>query len=223
MRQVIGVILPFCVIVMVSPVNIVTAILLLFSKKPLLDASCYLGGFVVGLAAVVTGLTVLASAVHLDPGTDRSRVVSALLIALGAWLVVAAILKFRGRAGPDDAAALPGWMDGIAGFGAGRSLLVGAGIGAGNPKNIAVAVGTAVAVSSAGLPVGEQAVVLAIYVVLGSLGVATPIVTMVVLGNRSDDVLDGWKAWLTTNNAAIMSVVLLFFGVFLIGTNLKTV
>ena len=42
-------------------------------------------------------------------------------------------------------------------------------------------------------------------------------------GDRSGEVLDGWKAWLTRNNAAIMSVILLFFGVFLIGTNLKTV
>jgi hypothetical protein len=37
-------------------------------------------------------------------------------------------------------------MDGIVGFSPRRSLAVGAGIGAGNPKNIAVALGTAVAV-----------------------------------------------------------------------------
>jgi hypothetical protein len=99
------------------------------------------------------------------------------------------------RTGPDDDAALPGWIDGIAGFGPGRSLALGAGIGVGvgvgNPKNIAVAVGTAVAVSSAGLPVGEQAVVLATYVVPGSLGVGAPIVTMLVLGDRAAEVLDG--------------------------------
>src|SRR5665213_3543484 len=169
---------------MVSPINIVAAILLLFSKRPLLNASCYLGGFVVGLAAVVGGLTAVAGAVHLDPGSDRSRGASALLLALGAWLIVVAIRKFRGRPGPKDPSSLPGWMDGIAGFGAGRSLAVGAGIGAGNPKNIAVAVGTAVAVSSAELPVGQQVVVLAIYIVLASLGVAAPIVAVLVLGDR---------------------------------------
>ena len=223
MRQVIGEVLPFAVIVMVSPFNIVAAILLLFSKKPVLNASCYLGGFIVGLTAVVAGLTALASAIQLDSGSSRSRWASGLLIAVGVWLIVAAVRKFRGRNRPDDDGSLPGWMDGIAEFGTGRSLAVGAGIGAGNPKNIAVAAGTAVAVSSAGLPVGEQAVVLAIYAVLGCLGVAAPIVTMVVLGDRAGQILDEWKAWLMRNNAAMMAVIFLFLGVFLIGTNLGTV
>ena len=223
MRQVIGAVLPFAVVVMVSPINIVAAILLLFSKRPLLNASCYLGGFVVGLAAVVGGLTAVAGAVHLDPGSDRSWGASALLLAIGAGLIVVAIAKFRGRPGPDDPSSLPGWMDGIAGFGAGRSLAVGAGIGAGNPKNIAVAVGTAVAVSSADLAAGQQVVVLAVYVVLASLGVAAPIFAVLFLGDRSDAVLDGWKAWLTRNNTAMMAVIYLFFGVYLIGKNLGAV
>ncbi|HEY5110190.1 MAG TPA: GAP family protein [Acidimicrobiales bacterium] len=220
MRQVIGEILPFAVIVMVSPINIVAAILLLFSKRPLANASCYLGGFVAGVAVVVGGITALAGAIHLDPGSDRSRGASALLLALGVWLIIRAVQKFRGRAGQDGKPSLPGWMDGIAGFGPGRSLAVGAGIGAGNPKNIAVAMGTAVAVSSSGLPVGQQVVVLAIYVVLASLGVAAPIVAMLVLGDRSDAVLDGWRSWLTRNNAAMMAVIYLFLGVYLIGQNL---
>ena len=148
---------------------------------------------------------------------------SALLLALGAWLIVVAVRKFRQRPGPDDSTSLPRWMDGIAGFSPGRSLAVGAGIGAGNPKNIAVALGTAAAVSSAGLGAGQQVGVLAIYTVLASVGVAAPIVAMLVLGDRADTVLDGWKAWLIRNNAAMMSVIFLFFGVFLIGKNLGAV
>jgi len=222
-RQVVGEVLPFAVIVMVSPINIVAAILLLFSERPLLNASCYLGGFVAGLAAVVGGLTAVAGAVHLDPGSNQSRGASALLLALGAGLIVVAVRKFRGRPGPDDPSSLPGWMDGIAGFGSGRSLAVGAGIGAGNPKNIVVALGTAVAVSSAGLPVGQQVTVLAIYLVLASLGVAAPILAMLVLGDRAGTVLDGWKTWLTRNNTAMMAVIYLFFGVYLIGKFLGSV
>jgi hypothetical protein len=222
-RQVVGEVLPFAVIVMVSPINIVAAILLLFSERPLLNASCYLGGFVAGLAAVVGGLTALAGAVHLDPGSNQSRGASALLLALGAGLIVVAVRKFRGRPGPDDPSSLPGWMDGIAGFSPGRSLVVGAGIGAGNPKNIVVALGTAVAVSSAGLLAGQQVAVLAIYVVLASLGVAAPILAMLVLGDRAGTVLDGWKTWLTRNNTAMMAVIYLFFGVYLIGKFLGSV
>ncbi len=174
MRTVIGDILPFAVVVMVSPVNIVAAILLLFSSRPIINASWYLAGFLAGVAVVVTLLIVLADALGLSNDSDRSRAVSWILVALGAYLLFVAYRKFRSRPGPNDDPALPAWMDGIAGFGPARSLAIGAGIGAGNPKNIAVGLGTAVAVSSAGLSVADQVVAVAIYVVLASLGVATP-------------------------------------------------
>ena len=220
MRTIIGDILPFAVIVMVSPINIVAAILLLFSRRPVTNASWYLVGFVAGVAGVVTILITVADAIGLSSESDRSRAASWLLVALGAYLLVVALRKFRTRPGPDDEPELPKWMDGIAGFSPSRSLAVGAGIGAGNPKNIAVGLGAAVAVSSAGLSVTDQVVTVAIYVVLASLGVAAPIMTMLVLGDRAPAVLEDWKAWLTRNNAAMMAVIFLFFGVFLIGKNL---
>jgi len=222
-RQAIGEILVFAVIVMVSPINIVAAILLLFSKRPLLNACCYLAGFLVGVAAVLTGLTLLAGAISLDPGTDRSRGAALVLLVVGAALVVVAIRKFRHRPGPDDEPSLPAWMNGIAGFGAGRSSTVGAGIGAGNPKNIAVAMAAAVVISTAGLPGAQQAVVIAVYVVLACLGVAAPIVAVIALGDRSTDVLEGWRTWLSRNNAAMLAVIYLLLGVLLIGKNLGTI
>jgi len=219
-RQVIGDVLPFAVVVMVSPINIVAAILLLFSKRPRLNASCYLVGFVVGLTLVIGGLTVLANAIGLVSGSDRSRGASVFLLALGAALIIVAVRKFHRRPGPDEPASLPEWMDGIAGFSARRSFATGAAIGAGNPKNIAVALGTSVAVSSAGLTTAQQVVVLVVYIFLACLGVAAPIVTMLVLGDRAGAVLVGWKAWLTRNNSTMMAVIYLFFGIFLIGKNL---
>lgn len=223
MRQAIGDVLPFAVIVMVSPINIVAAILLLFSKRPLVNASCYFGGFILGVVAVVGGLTLAAGAISLDPGADRSRGAAVILLVLGVALVVAAVRKFRARPGPDDDPSLPAWMEGIAGFGPGRSMAVGAGIGAGNPKNIAVALAAVVAVSSTELPGVQQVVVLAVYVVLACLGVGAPIVAVLVLGDRSDEVLEGWRAWLTRNSAAMMAVIYLFLGVLLIGKNLGAV
>lgn len=67
----IGDVRPFAVVVMVSPIDFVEAILLLFSKRALLNASCYLLEFVVGLTVVVGGIAALAAAINLDPGSDR--------------------------------------------------------------------------------------------------------------------------------------------------------
>jgi hypothetical protein len=217
MRTVIGEILPLAVVVTVSPINIVAAILLLFSRRPVRNASAYLGGFVVGVAAVLAGLTAVAGALGLSTDHARSRGASIALLVLGVALLVVAVRKFRSRPGPGESSPMPKWMDGIAGFGPGKSFGTGAAVGALNPKNIAVAVASAVVVATAGLGAGSSAVVIVVYTVVASAGVAAPIVVVLLLGDRSEGVLQGWQGWLGRNNAAMMAVLYLIFGVILVG------
>ena len=112
---------------------------------------------------------------------------------------------------------MPKWMNGIAGFAPGKSLIVGVGIGALNPKNIIVGVAAAVAIASASLSVGQEAGTIAVYVVVAALGVAAPFVVTLAMGEKAQKILDGWKAWLGQNNAVVMSVLFLIFAVVLIG------
>ena len=217
MRTVIAAVLPLAIVVTVSPINIVAAILLLFTKRPILHASCYLGGFVVGVAGVLGALTAVAGAADLSTESQRSRGASALLLALGVFLLVVAVRKFRSRPEAGESAPTPAWMEGITGFGPAKSLAVGVTVGAANPKNIAVAVASAVTIATAGLSAGQSIGVVAVYTVVASLGVATPIVAMLVLGDRADEVLAGWQAWLDRNNTAMMAVLYLIFGVLLVG------
>jgi threonine/homoserine/homoserine lactone efflux protein len=217
MKTVLGEILPLVIVVAVSPINIVASILLLFSKRPIANASSYLAGFMLGVAAVVTGLTALADAIGLDPDSDRSRGASALLIALGAFLLVVAVRKFAHRPDPDEEPDQPKWMKGMNTFSAGGSFGVGLSIGALNPKNIAVAVASGVVIAGAELPAGQQSVVIVIYTVLVSLGVAAPIVAAIGLGERSERILTTWKEWLERNNGTVMAVAYLFFGVIVLG------
>ena len=53
------------------------------------------------------------------------------------------------------------------------------------------------------------------------LGVAAPIAVTGFLGDRAPKVLDGWKSWLTQNNATVMSVLFLIFGVVLIAQGIE--
>ena len=217
MKTVLGEILPLVVVVAVSPINIVAAILLLFSKRPIANATSYLVGFMVGVAAMLSGLTALADAIGLDPDSDRSRGAAALLLALGRFLLVVAVRKLAHRPGPEQQPETPKWMNGISDFGSAKSLLTGVSVGALNPKNIAVAVASSVVIASAELPGGQQFWLVAIYTLVVSLGVAAPIVTAVALGDRSESVLTTWKDWLDRNNGTVMAVIYLFFGVILIG------
>jgi len=223
MRTVIGEILPLAIVVTVSPINVVAAILLLFSKRAILNASCYLVGFVVGVAAVLGALTAVAGAADLATDSQRSREVSGLFIVLGIWLLVRAVHKFRSRPAEGDEVPKPTWMEGITGFGPGKSLGVGFTVGAANPKNIAVGLASAVVIATAGLGTGQSVAVVAVYTVIASLGVAAPIIAMLVLGDRGDEVLAGWQTWLERNTAAVTAVIYLVFAVILIGKGIAGV
>ncbi len=112
---------------------------------------------------------------------------------------------------------MPKWMNGIAEFAPRKSLAVGVGIGALNPKNIIVGVAAAVAIASASLPAGQEAGTIAVYVLVAVLDVAAPLVVTLAMGEKAQTILDSWKAWLGQNNAVVMTVLFLIFAVVLIG------
>ncbi len=216
MHGVLGTLLPLAIAVTISPIPIIAEILLLFTERPVATASAYLVGFIVGVALVLGVLVVVANAIDLsDSGPSKGA--GTLQLVLGILLLVAAVRRFRHRPREGEVAPSPTWMAGIASFTPGRSLGIGAAIGAANPKNIAVAVAGAAAISSAGLSGGQSIVSIAVYVVIAAAGVAAPLVVMVSLGDRAQGVLESWKAWLGANNATVMAVLLLVFGVVLVG------
>ena len=61
----------------------------------------------------------------------------------------------------------------------------------------------------------------AVYVVLASLGVATPLVVTLVLGDRSTSILEGWHHWLEQYNEVVMAVLYLVFAFVLIGNGIQ--
>jgi threonine/homoserine/homoserine lactone efflux protein len=216
-KVVVGEILPLALVVTISPINVIPVILLLFTKRPLVNATCFLVGFIAGVAAVLGACVAIAEAVDLSTDSGHATWVTVLKLALGVYLLVAAVRKFRGRPRTGEEGAMPKWMDGIAGFSPGKSSGAGLALGAVNPKNVVVGLAAAATIASAVLSSGQQVAAIAIYVLVAVLGVAAPILATLLLGDRSHEVLDGWKAWLDQNNAAVMSVLFLIFGVVLIG------
>jgi len=217
MNGVLGAILPLAIAVTISPIPIIAEILLLFTDKPVPNAGAYLVGFIVGVGGVLGILVAVAGSINLSSGSEPSKGAASVQLVLGLLLFLASVRKFRGRPKPGEEAAMPKWMNGIAKFAPGRSLAVGAGLGAFNPKNVVVGVAAAVAIASASLSTGQDIVAVVVYVVVAALGVAAPLVVMLALGSRATGILDSWKAWLAQNNSAVMAVLFLVFAVVLIG------
>jgi cytochrome c biogenesis protein CcdA len=216
-KTVIGEILPLALVVTVSPINIIAGILLLFSKRPLTNAAAYLVGFTVGVAGLLAALIAIAGALDLHGHSNRASGGGGLVLVLGVVLLVMGFRRFRKRPRHGETSPRPKWMAGIEDFSPGKSLGTGVVVGVANPKNLVVAVAAAVTVATAGLSAGQQVVVGVVYVVVAILGVAAPLVVAVSLGQRSHDVLESWKTWLDQNNATVMALLFVIFGVVLIG------
>jgi threonine/homoserine/homoserine lactone efflux protein len=90
-----------------------------------------------------------------------------------------------------------------------------------NPKNLMLSAGAGISLAQAGSSDGEAAVGLIMFVLIGVSGVATPVIYSLTGGERAADVLDGWKAWLSTHNDAVMAVLFLVFGAVLFSQGLR--
>src|ERR1700712_1274432 len=109
MWEAIGHILPLAFAAALSSVPISATILILLSTNPNRSSVPYLIGMVVGMAAGVTGFTVLATTL---PGRDSSapHLAAALAqVVLGLALVVAAVLRFR-RLRRAPSSSEPRWL-----------------------------------------------------------------------------------------------------------------
>jgi Sap, sulfolipid-1-addressing protein len=217
MNGVLGAILPLAIAVTIAPVPIIAEILLLFSQKPVPNASAYLAGFVVGVGGILGILVVVAGTMNLSTGSGPSKGAGIAELVLGLLLLLAAVRLYRRRPKAGEEAPMPKWMNGIAGFAPGKSFGVGVALGAVNPKNIAVGIAAAIVIASAGLTSGKEAIAVIVYVVVGALGVAAPLAVLLVLKGKAQPILDSWKTWLGQNNATVMAVLFLVFAVVLIG------
>jgi len=75
-------------------------------------------------------------------------------------------------------------------------------------------------VVQANLSNSDTVITLAAFIVLSSLTIIIPIAYALIGGESARTTLEGWKAWLSANNAAVMAVLYLVFGVVLLSQGL---
>lgn len=214
MGAAIGTIIGLAVGVAISPVPIIAVILMLFTPKARRNSVAFLVGWVVGL--VVVGTLVLAADVS-SSDSGESTTSGWVKLILGVLLAGLAWRSWSNRSRGDREPEMPGWMSSIDGFTPGKSFGLAALLSGVNPKNLALTAAAAASIGAAGLSQGQEFATLAVFVVIASITVALPVVFYLVLGERADATLTGWKEWLQANNATVMVVLLAVFGAKLIG------
>jgi hypothetical protein len=217
MGQAIGGILPLAIGVAISVLPIIAIILMLITPRARSNGIAFVAGWVLGLVVVGGVVLVIANAAGVSSSSGPSTAAYAIKLTFGAAFLLLAVRQWRSRPAPGEHSPAPKWMAALDSFGSGKSLGLGAALSGVNPKNLVLTVGAAASIAQTGLPGGQQAGVLAVFIVLGTLAVAAPLVVYLAVGPRAAGILDGWRTWLAGNNAAIMMVLFLVFGVLLVG------
>jgi len=217
MGQAIGQTLSFSIGILLSPMAIIAVVLMLGTPKGRVPALAFLAGWVVGLVAVGTAVLLLASAEDASEAGAPANWVSVLKIGLGVLLLLLAAKQWRERPRREAEPALPGWMKTIGTFSPAKSAGTAVLLGAVKPKNLILVIGAAAAIAETGASTASQAVALAVFVVLASVGVAVPIAIYFFAGDRAATILGELRDWLARENATIIAVICLIIGAKLIG------
>jgi threonine/homoserine/homoserine lactone efflux protein len=207
-------------VALANPMPILAVILMLVSPRAR-TAPVFLVGWVVGML-VVFGilLFVISPEPALGSEHEPTALASIVRIVIGGALLFLAVRQWQKRPRPSEAGELPAWIANLQQTSPAAALGLGALLSALNPKNLAFTIAAGVAIAQADLAAAEALVPVTVFVLIASAGVAAPVIWHVVAPERASATLTGWSAWLATNYATVMAVVMVLFGVILVSRGL---
>jgi threonine/homoserine/homoserine lactone efflux protein len=221
MAEAIGQVLSLGVGVALSPVPIIAVVLMLGTPRARANGPAFVLGWVIGLAVAGAVVLLVSSGANASEDGDPATWVGVLKIVLGLLLLLVAARTWQVRPRGEREAELPNWMQTIDRFTASKSIGFGALLSGVNPKNLVLTVGAAAAIAQTGIPAGEQAVALAVFIVVATLGPGIPVAIYFLMGERAERLLEDLKAWMAAHNAAIMAVLCLIIALKLIGDGIS--
>jgi threonine/homoserine/homoserine lactone efflux protein len=221
MSEAIGQVLSFGVGVSLSPIPIVGVVLMLGTPRARANGLAFLAGWIGGLAVVGTIVLLVSSGASASEQGQPADWVNVLKIVLGVLLLGVAAKQWRGRPRPGEAAAMPVWMKTIDTFSAPKAGGLGILLSAVNPKNLLLVVGAAAAIAQTGVSAGQEAGALAVFIAIGTIGPGAPVAIYFAMGDRSKNLLEDLRDWMSRNNGAIMAVICLVIAAKLIGDGIS--
>jgi Sap, sulfolipid-1-addressing protein len=195
-------------VISLSPITVIPAVLVLQAPRPRPTGLAFLGGWVLGLAAL-TALSVGASG--LLGGLDKAppRWASWLRVVLGSALILYGIYQWVTRQRHTES---PGWMRSFATITPVRAGLTALVLVVIRPDVLLICVPAGLAIGGGGLGVTGDWIAAAIFVAIAASSVAIPILAYAAAGHRLDDTLARLKDWMDKNTAALMAAVLVVVG-----------
>ena len=208
--------LPYSLGIALSPVPIGASVLLLSCRDGLAKGASFALGWVAGLAAVAVVMKLLVDWADLSSSDQLWISAPELLLGIAFLTVSVAIWVWR-----DRRRSSPAWLDAVEHFTRIRSAGAGIVLSALNPKVAALTLGAILALAQVDAGNSETLWTLVLFVAIGTLGVAIPVLLARATPNRTTAVLTRLHPWLERHDAAVLIVLGLVVGVIFVVDGLR--
>jgi Sap, sulfolipid-1-addressing protein len=200
--------IPLALVVAVSPLSIIPAVLVLQTPRPRPTSLAFLGGWLLGLAALTAAFVAssdLLGDLHKKPPTWASW----LRVVLGLALIAYGIYEWLGRHGHTES---PRWMRSFATLTPRRAGITGLVLVVVRLEVLTMCALAGLAIGSRDFDAAAIWTLSAIFVALASSTVAVPILAYAAAGSGLDDPMARLKDWMEKNNAALLAAILVLIG-----------
>ncbi|MCL7425404.1 GAP family protein [Streptomyces sp. YS415] len=217
MGDAVGQMLASAVGIAISPIPIITVVLMLATPRGRVNGTAFTLTWVVCVAAVVTAVVLLGSGADASGDDGPADWTLWVKLVLGVLFLLLGGKQWAGRPREGQEAEQPGWMKAIDRFTPAKAAGSAAVLAVANPKNLVLAVGGALSIAGSDASAGGKAGAAALMVLIASLCALIPLGVYLLGGARSAETLSGWKTWMARHNAAIMTTLLIVLGAKYIG------
>ena len=200
--------IPLALVVSLSPLSVIPAVLVLQTPQPRPTSLAFLGGWLVGLAALTAAFVASSDALeglHNKPPTWASW----LRVVLGLALIAFGIYRWLNRHGHTES---PKWMRSFATLTPTRAVITGLVLVVVRVEVLIMCALAGLAIGGSGLGVAAEWIAALIFLAVAASTVAVPILAYVAAGNRLDDAMARLKDWMERNNAALLAAILVLIG-----------
>jgi threonine/homoserine/homoserine lactone efflux protein len=199
---------PLALVIAISPLSVIPAVLVLQAPHPRPTSLAFLGGWLLGLAAL-TAIFVASSGALAGLRKSPPTWASWLRVVLGLALIAFGIYRWLTRHGHTES---PRWMRSFATLTPQRAGMTGLVLVVVRLEVLIMCALAGLAIGSSGLSIAADWITGAIFLAVAASTVAIPVLAYAGAGHRLDDSMTRIKDWMEKHNAALLAAILVLIG-----------
>jgi hypothetical protein len=215
--SVLATLIPLALVVALSPLSVIPAVLVLQASRPRPTGLAFLGGWLLGLAALTAGFVASSGALgglHKSPPTWASW----LRVVLGVALIAFGIYHWLTRQRHTES---PKWMRSFTTLTPGRAGITGLVLTVVRLEVLIMCALAGLAIGGSGLGMAAGWIMAAVFVAVAASTVVVPVLAYAGAGDRLDDPMARLKGWMERHNAALLAAILIVIGLMVLHNGVR--